>query len=130
MIRAIHVRDGIVQFALDPQAAEVLPFEMGVVPRHRRHDMKMWKAGLGVGVACAACCAVPLLGGAAALAAGSATLAAMGSALLACADEFIALALGLLALAAVGVGLVLYRRRRLGPTPTAASCSGACNAGR
>ena len=74
--------------------------------------MKPWKAALGVGAACAACCAVPLLGGAAALAAGSATLAAAGSALLACADELLPLAIGLLGLAAVGAGIVVWRRRR------------------
>lgn len=91
--------------------------------------MKLWKAGLGVGVACAACCAVPLLGGAAALAGGSATLAATGAVLLACAGEFIPLALALLALAAVDVGVILYRRRRQGTAPTAKSSSGACNAG-
>lgn len=76
--------------------------------------MKPWKAAVGVGVACAACCAVPLLGGAAALAAGSATLAAAGSALLACADELAPLALVLLGLAAAGGGFVLWRRAREG----------------
>lgn len=74
--------------------------------------MKPWKAALGVGAACAACCAVPLLGGAAALAAGSATLAAAGSALLACADELLPLGIALLGLAAVGAGVVVWRRRK------------------
>ena len=32
--------------------------------------MRSWKAVLGIGAACAACCAVPLAGGVAALAAG------------------------------------------------------------
>ena len=63
--------------------------------------MKPWKAAFGVGAACAACCAVPLLGGAAALAA--------GSALLACADELLPVAIGL---AAVGTGVVVWRRRK------------------
>lgn len=74
--------------------------------------MKPWKAALGVGAACASCCAVPLLGGGAALAAGSASLAALGSALLACADELLPLAIGLLGLAAVGAGIVVWRRRQ------------------
>ncbi|WOB10226.1 LPXTG cell wall anchor domain-containing protein [Piscinibacter gummiphilus] len=74
--------------------------------------MKSWKAALGVGAACAACCAVPLLGGAATLAAGSASLAAVGSALLACADELLPLAFALLGLAALGAAAVLWRRRK------------------
>lgn len=74
--------------------------------------MKPWKTAVGVGAACAACCAVPLLGGAAALTIGSASLAAAGSALLACADEFAPLAWALFALAAVVAGAVLWRRKR------------------
>lgn len=89
--------------------------------------MKLWKAALGVGAACAACCAAPLLGGAAAMTAGSATLVAAGSALLACADELAPLAFGLLALAALGGGAILWRRRQR-QAPAASNCSGACNA--
>ncbi|MGS5087281.1 hypothetical protein ACVC7V_12350 [Hydrogenophaga sp. A37] len=74
--------------------------------------MKLWKAALGVGAACAACCAVPLLGGAAALTIGSASMAATGSALLAYADEFAPLAFVLLALASVGGGLIFWRRHQ------------------
>lgn len=74
--------------------------------------MKPWKAALGVGAACAACCAVSLLGGAAAFTIGSASLAAAGSALLACADEFAPLASVLIALAAVCAGVVLWRKKR------------------
>lgn len=92
--------------------------------------MKPWKAALGVGVACAACCAVPLLGGAAALTAGSATLAAAGSALLACADEFAPLAIALLALAAGGGAAILWRKRAQRLTQVASSCGGSCNANR
>lgn len=73
--------------------------------------MRPWKAALGVGAACAVCCAVPLLGGVAALAAGSTALATLGSTLLACADEFVPLAGVMLALAAAGGGLVWWRRR-------------------
>lgn len=69
-------------------------------------DMKSWKAVLGIGAACAACCAVPLFGGVAALAAGTTALAATGSALLACADEFLPLAVVLLMLATLGGGLI------------------------
>lgn len=74
--------------------------------------MKPWKATLGVGAACIACCAVPLFGGAVALAAGSATLATVGSALLACADELLPLGFALLGLAAVGTGVVIWRRHK------------------
>lgn len=85
---------------------------VGVVPMHWRLDMKPWKAALGVGAACAACCAVPLLGGAAALTIGSASLGAAGAALLVRADEFAPLAWVLLGLAAMGTGVVLWRRTR------------------
>lgn len=73
--------------------------------------MRPWKAAVGVGAACAVCCAVPLVGGAAALSVGSATLAAFGSALLACADDLVPLAGALLMLGVVGGGLVWWRRR-------------------
>lgn len=54
--------------------------------------MRPWKAVLGVGAACAACCAVPLVGGVASWTMGASALAAAASALLACADEFAPLA--------------------------------------
>jgi hypothetical protein len=69
--------------------------------------MRPWKAVLGVGAACAACCAVPLVGGVASLTVGASALAATTSALLACADEFAPLAAGLLALAVV-VGAAVW----------------------
>lgn len=87
-------------------------------------DMKPWKAAVGVGAACAACCAVPLVGGVAALTAGSTALAALGSTLLACADEFIPLAGVLLALAAVGGGLVWWRRRAARKAQAHTGCGG------
>lgn len=80
--------------------------------------MKPWKAAVGVGAACAACCAVPLLGGAAALTIGSATLGAVGSALLASTHEFAPLAFVLLALAAVGGGVIFWRRRQQRAEPS------------
>jgi hypothetical protein len=91
--------------------------------------MKPWKAALGVGAACAVCCAVPLLGGAAALTLGTATLAAMGSVVLACADELAPLAIGLLAL--MGGAVVLWRWRsrpapEVGATKPCGCAPGAC----
>lgn len=90
-------------------------------------DMRAWKAVLGVGAACAACCAVPLFGGAA-LTAGSTALAA-GSALLACGDEFVPLVLVLLALTAAGGGLFWWRRRAAHAAHEAKNRAGGCNAG-
>ena len=58
--------------------------------------MKPWKLTLGLGTACAACCAIPLIG-----AAGG--LAAFGSSLLACADEFLPLAAILLLLSLIHI---------------------------
>lgn len=80
--------------------------------------MRPWKAVLGVGAACAACCALPLVGGVAALTAGTAALVAMGSALLACADEYAPIAIGLLALAVLGGAVTWWARsaRRNGST--------------
>ena len=75
--------------------------------------MRPWKAVLGMGAACAACCAVPLVGGLASLTVGGSALAAAASALLACADEFAPLAAGVLALAVpVGAAAWWWRRAR------------------
>ncbi len=74
--------------------------------------MRPWKAVLGVGAACAACCAVPLVGGIAALTVGTSALAAAAAALLACADEFAPLAAGILALAVMGVAAAWWLRRQ------------------
>jgi UDP-N-acetylmuramyl pentapeptide phosphotransferase/UDP-N-acetylglucosamine-1-phosphate transferase len=90
--------------------------------------MRPWKAVVGVGAACAACCAIPLFGGVAALTAGSTALAALGSALLACADEFVPLAGVLLALAAAGGGLVWWHRRAARKVQAQTSCGGGCSA--
>lgn len=91
--------------------------------------MTSWKTALGIGVACAACCAVPLAGGVAALTAGTATLAATGSALLTCAKELIPLAWALVVLGAMGAGYILRRRLQRANTavPNGCGCeSGAC----
>lgn len=73
--------------------------------------MRPWKAVLGVGAACAACCAIPLVGGVASWTMGASALAAAASALMACADEFAPLAAGLLALAAVVSAAAWWLRR-------------------
>lgn len=82
------------------------------MPRQRRRSDETWKAVLGVGAACAACCAIPLVGGVAALTADTAALAAAGPALLACADEFAPFATGVLVLAVVGGTVTWWARRR------------------
>lgn len=66
--------------------------------------MRPLKAVLGVGAACAACCAIPLVGGVAALTA--------GTALPECVDEFAPFATGLLILAGVGGAVTWWVRRR------------------
>jgi len=65
--------------------------------------MKSWKVLLGLGGACAVCCALPLVGGVAALSAGSA-------ALLAYADELVPVAWAAAVLAAVAGGVWWWRR--------------------
>ena len=78
--------------------------------------MTSWKAlmGLmGLGLACAACCTLPLLGGGALLAGGSALLA--GEALLAAAA---------LAVLAALFAAMAWRRRRAARQRT--GCTGAC----
>ena len=91
-------------------------------------DMKPWKAVLGVGAACAACCAVPLVGSVAALTVGSTALVALGSTLLAFADEFrLPLAGVMLALAATGGGLLWWRLRTLRQAHGRPRCGGECS---
>ena len=68
--------------------------------------MKTWKALLGVGLACAACCALPLFGAVLATGAGSLLLARVDG------------VLALLALLAVGL-MWRYRRNR---SPACAEC--------
>lgn len=85
--------------------------------------MKPWKAILGLGAACAACCAVPLAGGLAALLTTSTALAATGSALLACASEFILPASVLGGLGLLGLALWAWRRHAT-KNQAACGCSG------
>ena len=85
---------------------------VGVVPSLPLIVMKSWKLLFGVGAACAACCAVPLVAWLATLLAGSTALFAGGlSALRACADEFLPVAALAAAIGAGGTGLWLWRRR-------------------
>jgi len=81
--------------------------------------MKTWKAVFGLGAACAACCAIPLLG----LAGG---VAAFGAALAACADELLPLAAVLLGLAALLAG-AWWWRRRLALKKAGCECSTSCS---
>jgi hypothetical protein len=78
--------------------------------------MKSLKLALGLGAACAACCAIPLLGGAA--------LATSAAALWACADELMPFALVLLALSALWL---LWRRRAA--QCAACACASTCPTG-
>lgn len=75
--------------------------------------MKPWKTVLGLGAACAACCAIPFLGG-----------TALAAALWACADELLPVALLLLALSAVWLW-----RRRAASRPAACGCESSCGTG-
>lgn len=84
--------------------------------------MKSWKAVLGLGAACAACCAIPLLGM-------SAGLATFGSALTACADELLPGAMVLLAMALGLAGVWWYRQRRASQR-AACACPAPCPAER
>ncbi len=83
--------------------------------------MKPWKITLGLGAACAACCAIPLI-------AAAGGLAAFASSLLACADEFLPLAaiLLLLALGAIGFG---WWKRRQSQRKASCGCSTSCTTG-
>ena len=84
---------------------EVLPWSGGRLAHAETSNMKSWKVLFGVGGACAACCALPLVGGVAALSAGS-------SALLACADELAPIAWATAALAIVAGSVWWWRRRQ------------------
>ena len=82
--------------------------------------MKPWKVMLGLGVACAACCAIPLLG----VAGG---LAVFASALWACADEFLPAAIVLGVIAAALAGLWSWRRRAV--RSSSCACTTSCSTG-
>lgn len=84
--------------------------------------MKSLKVLLGLGAACAVCCAVPLLG----IAGGVGGLAA---GLWACADEFLPAALALLVVASAIVALELWRRRRASSEQRACGCASQCSTG-
>lgn len=83
--------------------------------------MKPWKTVLGLGVACAACCAIPLLGM-------SAGLAAFGSVLAACAEELLPAALVLLAIALALAGAWMFRQRQAAKR-AACACAATGNKG-
>lgn len=83
--------------------------------------MKPWKLTLGLGAACAACCAIPLIG-----AAGG--LAALASSLLAYADEFLPLAAILLLIAPGVLGFRWWKGRRA-ERDTSCDCSTSCSTG-
>jgi hypothetical protein len=84
--------------------------------------MKPWKLVLGAGVACAACCAAPIIGGMAALGIGSGLFAGGMSALSAYTDSWLPLTAGGVALAVV-VGTVVWRRKRAAETASGYGCS-------
>lgn len=85
--------------------------------------MKPWKVILGVGAACATCCAVPL----AAALTGAASLGAAGAGLSACAHDLAPLAGIVAGLGLVAAGWAAWHRRarhRAAPSP---SCNGCCD---
>lgn len=86
--------------------------------------MKPWTAMLGLGAACAACCAIPLLGIAGGLVAFASTLWAT---LWACADEFIPVATALDVVAIALAGWWFWRGRRA--LHSACGCATTCATG-
>lgn len=83
--------------------------------------MRPWKVVLGMGAACAACCAIPLLS----VAGGLTTFAA---ALWACADDFIPTAIGLGVVAVALVAFWLWRKRRSAQA-SICGCATPCSTG-
>ncbi|CAN7177893.1 hypothetical protein [Rhizobacter sp. LjRoot28] len=88
--------------------------------------MKPWKPVLALTAACAACCAVPLLGGAAVLTLGASVFTAVGAALWACRDEVVALAAVLAVASAAIVGGAWWRRRARHRAASSTGCQGSC----
>lgn len=82
--------------------------------------MKPWKVMLGAGVACAACCAIPLLGVAG-------WLAMFASALWACAGEFLPAAIVLGVVTAALAGLWWWRLRAV--RSSSCACATSCSTG-
>jgi hypothetical protein len=81
--------------------------------------MKPWKVMLGLGAACAACCAIPLLGV-------GGGVGAFASALWACADEFIPAAIVLGAMAAALTVLWWWRKRGVAQA-NSCGCATSCS---
>lgn len=88
--------------------------------------MKPWKPVLAITAACAACCAVPLFGGAAALTFGASVLTAVGAALWACRDEVVAIAVVFAVASGVIVGGAWGRRRARHRASSSTGCQGSC----
>jgi hypothetical protein len=90
--------------------------------------MKHWKLVLGAGAACAACCAAPILGGAAALGIGSGLFAWGVGTFAVAMQSWAALVAGGVLLAALA-GAVAWRRRLVAPPAAACGCPGGTCAG-
>jgi len=98
------------------------------VPPVKGDEMRFWKAVLGIGAACAACCTAPVAGGIGALVAGGATtLAAARAAMLPCVDELAPLS-GMLFVIAAGAGaMTLWKLRRPRASRPTSACGGGCH---
>ena len=89
--------------------------------------MKPWKLVLGAGAACAACCAVPLVTGAAALGIGSGLFAA-GLGTVAAMTASLPLLLAAVVIAGVLAALVALRRRAAAAPAKACGCGASSDA--
>lgn len=83
--------------------------------------MKPWKVLLGLGAACAACCAIPLV-------AAAGGLALFGSALLARLEAFVPASMLLITggVAVLAAGVWWLRKRRLASGDAGCGCAGSC----
>lgn len=91
--------------------------------------MKTWKAALGVGAACAVCCAVPLASGIAAFGIGTTALAAAGSTLVACVADLAPWAAVAIGVTILVTGVMFWRKRVARSSQTASDCRVACPTG-
>lgn len=84
--------------------------------------MKSWKVMLGLGAACAACCAIPLV-------AAAGGLALFGSALFARFEAFVPASMLLAAggAAVLAAGVWSLRKRRIASANVGCGCAGSCS---